>query len=105
MAQRQSRPTLPLAAALAASPSPSPTQPPLTQQERKALRAESQRLGKQLCTVQLGQNGLTPQFLDATWAALRANGLIKIKVQDCNNHDCCNGSATAGNWLLMVPPH
>lgn len=55
-------------------------QPPLTQQERKALRAESQRLGKQLYRAQLGQKGMTPAFLQGAWDALSANGLIKVKV-------------------------
>jgi RNA-binding protein YhbY len=53
-------------------------QRPLTSSERKAKRAESQRLGKALVTYQLGQRGLTPTFLQGVADALKAHGLCKV---------------------------
>ncbi|PSC75879.1 putative RNA binding [Micractinium conductrix] len=55
-------------------------QRPLTNQERKAKRAEAQRLGRALVTVQVGQKGLTDSFMDGLRAALLANELVKVKV-------------------------
>ena len=55
-------------------------QRPLTGAERKAKRAESQRLGKDIVLIQLGQKGMTPSFLEGVAAALAANELVKIRV-------------------------
>jgi hypothetical protein len=53
-------------------------QRPLTNQERKARRAEAQRLGRDLCTVQLGQKGLSPTFLEGFRLAVASNELVKV---------------------------
>ena len=54
-------------------------QKPLTSAERKAKRADSQRLGKALVTVQLGQRGLTDSFYEGLAGALAANELVKVR--------------------------
>lgn len=68
-------------------------QPQLSQQKRKALRAESQRLGKALCTVQLGQKGLSSSFFEGAWAALQANGLLKARSLAEGICGCCQSAA------------
>lgn len=66
------------AAAPAADSSSASFQRPLSNAERKAKRAEAQRLGRRLCSVNLGQKGLTPAFLEGFRLALAANELVKV---------------------------
>jgi hypothetical protein len=55
-------------------------QRPLTTKERKQKRADAQRLGRNLCTVNLGQKGLTPAFLEGFCTALSGNELVKVRM-------------------------
>ncbi|KAI3427170.1 hypothetical protein D9Q98_007107 [Chlorella vulgaris] len=59
-------------------------QQPLSNSERKSKRGEAQRLGRELVTVNLGKNGLTPAFLDGFRTALTSNELIKVRVGSCD---------------------
>jgi RNA-binding protein len=68
------------AAAAAAAPARAATQQPLSNAEKKAKRAESQRLGKALVTVQLGKSGVTPSFLQGVADALNAHELVKVRI-------------------------
>lgn len=58
--------------------------PPLSSADRKAKRAEAQRLGKSIVTVQLGQRGVTQSFLEGLYAALAVRGYVKIRVGGCD---------------------
>ena len=53
-------------------------QQPLSKLERNAKRAESQRLGRQLVTVQIGRQGITPNLIVALGDALAKNELVKV---------------------------
>jgi RNA-binding protein YhbY len=70
-------------AAAAADDSGGGHQRPLSNAERKAKRAEAQRLGRRLCSVNLGQKGLTPAFLEGFRLALAANELVKVGTHEC----------------------
>ena len=51
----------------------------LSNSERKAQRAAAQRLGRQICTLNLGQKGLSPSFLESFRLAVAANELVKVR--------------------------
>ena len=53
-------------------------QQPLSNQEKKRLRAESQQMGKKLVTVNIGKAGITEKFLQGLLDAQAANELIKV---------------------------
>ena len=53
-------------------------QQPLSKLERNTERTESQRLGKQLVTVQIGRQGITPNLIIALGDALAKNELVKV---------------------------
>jgi len=53
-------------------------QQPLSKVERNTKRTESQRLGKQLVTVQIGRQGITPNLIIALGDALAKNELVKV---------------------------
>ena len=54
-------------------------QRPLSQVERKKLRADSQRLGRDLCGTTLGKAGITPNFIISLGDALAKNELVKVR--------------------------
>lgn len=54
-------------------------QQPLTSAERKAKKAEAQRLGKALVSVNLGQKGMTTAFLQDMANAISRNELVKVR--------------------------
>lgn len=54
-------------------------QGPLTSAERKAKRADAQRLGKAIVLQQLGMKGITPAFVQGLCSALVANELVKVR--------------------------
>ncbi len=57
------------------------TNPPLTSEQKKTLRAQGHHLKP---VVYLGKEGLTPTLIKSAEAALLAHELIKIKVgQNC----------------------
>ncbi|PRW50947.1 RNA-binding [Chlorella sorokiniana] len=91
------------AAAVVASSSSGGLQRPLTNQERKAKRAEAQRLGRQLCTVNLGQKGMTPAFIEGFRLALAANELVKVKVGACDEseEEVIEALCAAGDCVLV----
>ena len=53
-------------------------QQPLSKVERNTKRTESQRLGKQLVTVQIGRQGITPNLIIALGDAIAKNELVKV---------------------------
>ncbi|KAL4437759.1 hypothetical protein ABPG77_005671 [Micractinium sp. CCAP 211/92] len=109
----RARPVLALAAAalrrpavrqrLPLTPVAAGYQQPLTNQQRKAKRAEAQRLGRSICTVNLGQKGLTPQFLDGFRLAMAANELVKVRVDACDAllDDIAKTLEAAGDCALV----
>ena len=70
----------PFAAALPhASSSPADRcQRPLSKVEKNDMRAASQRLGRQLVTVQIGRQGITRNLIVALGDALARNELVKV---------------------------
>ena len=54
-------------------------QPPLSKVEKNELRAESQRLGKGLCRLQIGIAGITRNTVVALGDALSKNQLVKVR--------------------------
>ena len=73
--------TRPFAAALARASHPlvDRHQQPLSKVERNSKRTESQRLGKQLVTVQIGRQGITPNLIIALGDAIAKNELVKVR--------------------------
>ena len=53
-------------------------QRPLTKVEKNEKRAASQRLGRQLVTVQVGRQGITSNLVVALGDALARNELVKV---------------------------
>ncbi|KAL4443985.1 hypothetical protein ABPG75_011722 [Micractinium tetrahymenae] len=78
-------------------------QQPLNSQQRKAKRAEAQRLGRSICMVNLGQQGLTPQFLEGFRLAIAANELVKVRVGACDDtlEEVAEALAAAGDCVLV----
>jgi len=71
-------------------------QQPLSNAERKAKRADAQRMGKGIVTVQLGQKGLTETFLKGLADALAANELVKVRTHTCGRCYCFGDCLLAG---------
>lgn len=76
-------------------------QQPLSNSERKSKRGEAQRLGRELVTVNLGKNGLTPAFLDGFRTALTSNELIKASACPPACLPACSSLLLAG--LVLAP--
>ena len=62
----------------AGAPSTDRYQRQLSKVEKNAMRAASQRLGRQLVTVQIGRQGITPNLIQALGDAIARNELVKV---------------------------
>lgn len=64
----------------AALPAAGCWQQPLSSAERKAKRAEAQRMGRDIVTVNMGKNGISQNFIAGLAGALAANELVKVRL-------------------------
>lgn len=75
-------------------------QQPLPGVERKAKRAESQRLGDKLVVVHMGKNGISPSFLQSVIDVFNAHELVKAS----HPSQCRNGRTRVEQARPLLSP-